>query len=114
MTTPKINENAAAQDLVDAYNRAESERVGYPFASQWVLASDDSLVSAVGDLVATAEARGYRKAIEALRDVAGYKRWHAEQLAATGVDHHRFHATARSVLADYLESLASPKGDGDA
>jgi hypothetical protein len=111
MTTPKINENAAAQDLVDAYNRAESERVGYPFASQWVLASDDSLVSAVGDLVATAEARGYRKAIEALRDSKRYDEWYSVELPASTTDVSYCRSVHRRQMARYLESLASPKGE---
>lgn len=48
---------------------------------------------------------GYQQAVEALRDSGRYKTWHAQVYERTGVDHHRWHADARRVLADYLEAV---------
>jgi hypothetical protein len=53
-----------------------------------------------------AEARGYQQAIANLLDTAGYKRWHKQVYATTGVDHHRWNFNNRVTLADYLEAVA--------
>jgi hypothetical protein len=53
------------------------------------------------------EARGWQRAVAALRDLASYKHWHAEQLDATGVEHHQWNSSARRILADYLEWAAT-------
>ncbi len=52
-------------------------------------------------------------AITALRDTARYRQWHAEQLATTGVDHHRWWEVARRILADYLEAVGPGQGQED-
>lgn len=54
------------------------------------------------------EARGWAKAVAALRDLSRYSRWHAEQLA-TG---RRWETHARHVAADYLEAVG-PDGAAD-
>ena len=57
------------------------------------------------ELGAAAEARGYRKAIDELRN--------ADSAASDWLLMAKGGRIAKD-LADYLESLASPKGDGDA
>jgi hypothetical protein len=107
MSELKIVESASVQDLVEEYNRVESERLGYPFKSQWIVESDDSLLATVGDLVAAAEARGYRKAIEALRDVADK----IDRGPTFPVSPAVISALIREHAEDLAESLASPKGE---
>jgi len=62
--------------------------------------------------VAAAEARGYRKAIANLRNEKGFWAWFAGHRFAEDMTETTLHIN--SIGAEFLESLASPNGDGDA
>lgn len=60
-----------------------------------------------GEQLAAAEARGYQRAIDALRDDTGYASWHRVQVEPRTL----LGAVHRDVAADYLASLAPKEPD---